>query len=67
MKLASVLGLNLAYFSLPSLFLATLLAFVMAALFVLGGTILRRLTLKSAVPFGPFMILGALIALGVAR
>ncbi|RBM02896.1 prepilin peptidase [Glutamicibacter soli] len=66
-KLASVLGLNLAYFSLPSLFLATLLAFVMAALFVLGGTILRRLTLKSAVPFGPFMILGALIALGVAR
>ena len=66
-KLSSVLGLNLAYFSLASLFLATLLAFVMATLFVLLGTILRRLTLKSAVPFGPFMIIGALIALFVAR
>lgn len=66
-KLSSVLGLNLAYFSLASLFLATLLAFVMATLFVLLGTILRRLTLKSVVPFGPFMIIGALIALFVAR
>jgi leader peptidase (prepilin peptidase)/N-methyltransferase len=64
-KLAGVLGLNLGYFSLGSLLLATLFAFVSASLVVLGGMLLRKLSMKSHVPFGPFMILGAAIALGM--
>lgn len=66
-KLAGVLGLNLGYYSLASLFLATLLTFLLATLWVLGGVLARKLTLKSAVPFGPFMIVGALAVLLVAR
>lgn len=65
-KLAGVLGLNLGYFSLGSLLLATVLAFVTASLVVLTGVMLRKLSMKSMVPFGPFMILGALLALGMA-
>lgn len=64
-KLATVLGLNLGYFSLAALALATVLAFVSASLVVLAGVLLGRLTLRSRVPFGPFMILGAVLALGV--
>lgn len=66
-KLAGVLGLNLGYYSLPSLFFATLLAFVLATLWVIGGVAARKLTLKSAVPFGPFMLIGSFIALLMAR
>ncbi len=66
-KLAAVLGLNLAYFSFPALLVATLMTFAGATVFVLGGVLVRRLTLKSAVPFGPFMIGGSLFALLVAR
>ena len=66
-KLAAVLGLNIGYFSLAGLLLATIITFVSASLFVLGGTILRKLTLKSAVPFGPFMVTGALAAVLMAR
>ncbi|MGO4296454.1 prepilin peptidase [Glutamicibacter sp. MCAF14] len=66
-KLAGVLGLNLGYYSLPSLFFATLLAFVLATLWVIGGVVARKLTLKSAVPFGPFMLIGSFIALLMAR
>ena len=66
-KLAGVLGLNLGYYSLPSLFFATLLAFVLATLWVIGGVVARKLTLKSAVPFGPFMFIGSFIALLMAR
>lgn len=66
-KLAGVLGLNLGYYSLPSLFFATLLAFVFATLWVIGGVVARKLTLKSAVPFGPFMLIGSFIALLMAR
>lgn len=66
-KLAGVLGLNLGYYSLPALFLATLLTFVLATFWVIGGVIVRKLTLKSAVPFGPFMVIGAFAVLLVAR
>ena len=66
-KLAGVLGLNIGYYSLPSLFFATLLAFVLATLWVIGGVVARKLTLKSAVPFGPFMLIGSFIALLMAR
>jgi len=66
-KLAGVVGLNLGYYALSWLFLATLLTFLLATLWVIGGVIARKLTLKSAVPFGPFMIIGAFAVLLMAR
>ncbi|PQZ98331.1 prepilin peptidase [Arthrobacter sp. MYb211] len=66
-KLAAVLGLNLGYFSLPALFVGSVFAFVLASLVVLAGIIARKLTAKSAVAFGPFMILGAALALLMTR
>lgn len=66
-KLAGVLGLNLGYYSLPNLFFATLITFVLATCWVFGGIVLRKLTLKTAVPFGPFMLIGAFVVLLVAR
>ena len=66
-KLAGVLGLNLGYYSVPGLFFATVLTFVLATCWVIGGMAVRKLTLKSAVPFGPFMLVGALAVLLVAR
>jgi len=62
-KLALVLGLNVGYFSLSSLFVASVFAFVLASLVVLSGMIAGKLNAKSAVAFGPFMILGAALAL----
>ncbi|MFJ2352228.1 prepilin peptidase [Glutamicibacter sp. AGC46] len=66
-KLAGVLGMNLGYYSLSSLFFATLLAFLLATGWVIGGVAVRKLTLKSAVPFGPFMLIGSLAVLLMAR
>ncbi|WP_404289560.1 prepilin peptidase [Glutamicibacter arilaitensis] len=66
-KLAAVLGLNLGYFSLSALFVGSVFAFVLASLVVLVGIIARKLTAKSAVAFGPFMILGAALALLMTR
>lgn len=66
-KLAAVLGLNLGYFWLPSIFLASVLSFVLASLVVLCGILAKKLTTKSAVPFGPFMLIGAACALLMTR
>lgn len=66
-KLAAVLGLNLGYFSLSALFLASIFAFVVASLVVLIGMFAGKLNAKSAVAFGPFMILGAALALAMTR
>lgn len=62
-KLAGLLGLALAWVSWPTLLLGGCLAFLLSA----GASLLllaaRRITLKSAIPFGPFMLAGAVLAL----
>ncbi len=60
-KLALFIGLILGWS--PALFWAAFVAFVSAAMVSLAGILLGRLTFKSSVPFGPFMALGACIAL----
>ncbi len=64
-KLAGALGFNLGFFALSALFLATVLAFVTATFMVLIGVAVRKLSMSSRVAFGPFMILGAVIALAM--
>jgi len=60
-KLALLIGLILGWS--VALFWAALLAFVLAAIVSLIGILLQRLTFKSKLPFGPFMALGAIVAM----
>ncbi|MEA5456213.1 A24 family peptidase [Sinomonas sp. JGH33] len=58
-KLAGVLGLYLGYLSWEHVFWGTAAAFLLGGLFGLGLILLRRGTGKTAIPFGPFMLVGA--------
>jgi leader peptidase (prepilin peptidase) / N-methyltransferase len=61
-KLAGVLGLYLGWLGWAQVLLGTFLAFLVSALTGLGLIAAGRATLKSALPFGPFMLAGALLA-----
>lgn len=59
------LGLLVGLFNgFPSNILATFLGFVLGAVISLVLVFVRKKTLKDTVPFGPFLLLGSLIALG---
>jgi leader peptidase (prepilin peptidase)/N-methyltransferase len=62
-KLAGLLGLFLGWLSWGSVVVATFGAFLLGG--VAGGVLIaaRRVTRKSAIPFGPFMLAGAFVAL----
>lgn len=62
-KLAGVLGLYLGYLGWAHVFAGTFAAFLFGGLWSLGLLIARRGTLKSAIPFGPFMLAGAAAAM----
>jgi leader peptidase (prepilin peptidase)/N-methyltransferase len=66
-KLAGVLGMVLAWYGWAELvvggFLGFLLGGVIGVLLILTG----RGTRKTMIPFGPYMIVGAWLAIGVAR
>jgi len=59
-KLAFLMGLVLGW---PNILAALFLAFFIGAIIGLGLIFLRRKTLKSEIPFGPFLILGTFLAL----
>jgi leader peptidase (prepilin peptidase)/N-methyltransferase len=61
-KLAGVLGLYLGYLGWPEWFTGWLLGFLLGGVFGVGAMLLRRATRKTQVPYGPFMIVGALVA-----
>jgi leader peptidase (prepilin peptidase)/N-methyltransferase len=61
-KLAGVLGLYLGWLGWDHLLLGAFLAFLFSALSGLVLVAARRATLKSALPFGPFLLGGALTA-----
>ncbi len=62
-KLAGVLGMYLGYLSWGHLFAGTFLAFLLGGLWSLALLAARRGTLKSSIPFGPFMLAGAAAAM----
>lgn len=62
-KLALVIGLLLGWFGLNAWLVALLAAFVVGGLVALVALLLRRVTLRGSIPFGPSMLAGALIAL----
>ncbi len=65
-KLAGVLGLYLGFVGWPAILWGTFAAFLLGGLWGVILIVSRRGTAKSAIPFGPFMILGAglVLALG---
>jgi len=59
-KLAFLMGLFLGF---PNILVALFLAFFIGAIIGIGLIISGKRTLKSEVPFGPFLITGTFIAL----
>jgi leader peptidase (prepilin peptidase) / N-methyltransferase len=62
-KLAGVTGLALGWLGWPTLVSGAVLGFVLTALFSLALLATRRISLRSAICFGPFMLSGALLAI----
>ena len=61
-KLAGVLGLYLGWLGLRPWITGVLAGFILAALYSVGLLAARRATMKTAIPYGPFMIAGTLTA-----
>jgi leader peptidase (prepilin peptidase) / N-methyltransferase len=66
-KLVGVLGLLLGWLSWGAVVAGVFLGFAVAALAGLGLLVTRRAGRKDTIPFGPYLLLGALLALVVVR
>ncbi len=64
-KLAALLGLPLGWLGWPAVLLGALAAFAVQAVVALALLATGRVTLRSALPFGPAMLLGAAAAIAV--
>jgi leader peptidase (prepilin peptidase)/N-methyltransferase len=64
-KLIPSLALLTGYLSVATTVIAVLLAFVLGAVVALVGMLLRRLTLTSAIAFGPFLLAGCWLVLAI--
>ncbi|WP_457966326.1 A24 family peptidase [Arthrobacter sp. D1-29] len=62
-KLAGVLGMYLGYLGWAHVFAGTFAAFLLGGLWSLALLVARRGTLKSSIPFGPFMLAGTAAAM----
>ncbi|MHA7222299.1 prepilin peptidase [Arthrobacter sp. RHLT1-20] len=62
-KLAGVLGMYLGFLGWTHVFAGTFAAFLFGGLWSLGLLAVRRGTLKSSIPFGPFMLAGTAAAM----
>jgi leader peptidase (prepilin peptidase) / N-methyltransferase len=66
-KLAGIAGLALGWLGWPTLIAGAALGFVLSALVSLALLAVRRITLRSAICFGPFLIGGSLLAMLASR
>lgn len=62
-KLAGVLGLYLGWFGWGSLFVGWFAAFLLGGIFSIGLLVAGRAGRKSGIPFGPWMLLGAIVGI----
>jgi leader peptidase (prepilin peptidase)/N-methyltransferase len=62
-KLSIAIGLMLGYLSWAAVLNGIFCGFIAAAVFAMIGLAFRKLTMKGSLAFGPFMLLGAWIAL----
>jgi leader peptidase (prepilin peptidase) / N-methyltransferase len=61
-KLAGLIGAALGYLSYPAVFIGAFAAFAIAAMTGLAAIAVGRAGRRSAIPFGPFLVAGALLA-----
>ena len=61
----SLIGLLTGYISATSVYVASMAGFALGSLVGVGLMILKKAGRKSALPFGPFMIAGAIVALWI--
>jgi leader peptidase (prepilin peptidase)/N-methyltransferase len=62
-KLAAVLGIYLGWLGWGELIVGAFAAFLLGGLFAIGLMVFRRAGRKTAIPFGPWMLGGAWIAI----
>ncbi|MGP6206357.1 A24 family peptidase [Microbacterium sp.] len=62
-KLAAVIGLYLGWLGWGSVLVGTLAGFVLGGLFAAAMLLIRRAERRTAIPFGPWMIAGAWVAI----
>ncbi len=62
-KLAASIGLYVGYISALSVYVAAMVSFALGSVVGMAILILHKGTRKTALPFGPFMIAGALISI----
>ena len=62
-KLAASIGLYVGYISALSVYIAAMASFALGSVVGMAILISQKGTRKTAVPFGPFMIVGALISI----
>jgi len=65
-KLAGLLGLYLGWLGWSSVWVGTFTGFLLGGLVGSALLLTRRATRKTAIPFGPFMLAGAMLALFIA-
>ena len=62
-KLVAGLSMILAWFNLGLLWQASLTAFVLAALVVFGGMAFKKITARSTIALGPYLLIGFWVAI----
>lgn len=65
-KLVPLLGLVLGWFGWQQVVLGVFLAYLAAALVIVAGLVARRTSLRDDVPFGPYLLAGTLLTVGLA-
>lgn len=62
-KLAGLIGGMLGYLSFSALLVGAFAGFLLGSLYAMAALVSGRASLKTAVPYGPFMLLGAFVAI----
>jgi leader peptidase (prepilin peptidase)/N-methyltransferase len=65
-KLAGVLGLYLGWLGWSSVLVGTFAGFLLGGVLGVALLLVRRASGRTAIPFGPFMLAGALLAVFLA-
>lgn len=66
-KLAGVVGILLGWSGWGALAVGALAAFILGGLYAMALLVLRRANRKSGIPFGPWMLAGAWLGIGVGN
>lgn len=66
-KLAGVVGILLGWSGWGALAVGALAAFILGGLYAMALIVLRRANRKSGIPFGPWMLAGAWLGIGVGN